>query len=503
MQLSRYRFYSAIFVSLISLILLLSSCKLPFVPENQEPSVEESYEGKKQLKFSALKATNNDPYSVQAVLLAENNDCIVYGDYAAKISLSTAEEIAREYAEHIAPSITGVFGKYYPSNKKLIILLLDIIDGYDSKRDTTYVAGYFSVKDIFPKSRVSNSNEAPMLYIDINPGKPGDSNFYPTIAHELQHLINFSSRYRSKESELENEPDPNTVVASIQQDEWVDEGLSSAAEYIYSNAVGKNKDGNGHIRDKVDYYNKAKDYYDKGQSRIAWGNNFFTWGENNNFIYDEYVTVYLFFQWLRIQANDGTNIYRSIVESEYTDYRAVTAAARNHIPRLFEGIDSSDDQTKELELLLETWFAANYVNVPKKEMADGSGIFGYNDEITLTPVMLSGESVPLYPGEGVYSKLGGEIFLYPPKSPAHIRYAGLNKTENPLIRITPENSGRGDALLTFNANHDTTAIAGKPASEPGTLAGVEAAPEEPSPSGRAADMPAKPFPIDIRPPLRF
>jgi hypothetical protein len=503
MRFSKCRFYPAIFIFLISLILLLSSCKLPFVPENQEPPVEESYAGKEQLKFSALKAINNDPYSINAVRLAENDACIVYGDYSAKVTLSTAEEIAWEYAEHIWPSITAVFGDYYPKDKRLIILLLDIIDGYDSKKNTTYVAGYFSMKDIFPKSRMSSSNEAPMLYIDINPGKPGDSNFYSTIAHELQHLINFSSRYRDKESELENERDLNKFVASIQQDEWVDEGLSSAAEYIYNKVIGGNKNGYGHIKDKVEYYNRAQDYYDKKQSAIVRGNNFFTWGENDTFIYDEYVTVYLFFQWLRIQADNDAAIYRSIVESEYTDYRAVTAAARKHIPLLFEGIDPAD-QTGELELLLETWLAANYVNAPKKEAA--GGIFGYNGEITLKPVMFGGKSVLLYPGEGVYSKLGGETFRYPPESPAHIRYAGLNKTENPLIRITPENSGRGDALLTFNANHDvTTTAAGTPTGPPelGTLAGVETAPAEPSPSGRAADMPAKPFPIDIRPPLVF
>jgi hypothetical protein len=489
------------------LILFLSSCKLPFiqeVPPAGEDPVQVSYAGKERLKFSALRATNSQSYSIDGVLLAENEACIVYGDYNAGVTLSTAEEIAREYAERIGPNITGAFGEYYhPKNKKLIILLLDIIDGYNFKRNTTYVAGYFSMKDIFPKSLVSNSNEAPMLYIDINPGKPGDVNFYPTIAHELQHLINFSSRYRGKEPEVENmgTSDLYALIESVQQDEWVDEGLSSAAEYIYNKAINGNKNGYGHIRDKVDYYNKAEQLYKTGQSRIAGGNNFFTWGENDSHIYDDYVTVYLFFQWLRIQADNDTSIYRSIIESEYGDDRAVTAAAREHIPGLFEGIDSTDDQTEELERLLERWLAANYINAPKKENA--GGIFGYDGEITLTPVMLSGKPVLLYPGEGVYSKLDGKTFDYPMNSPAHIRYAGLNRTEETLLRITQGNSGTGDALLTFNANHDVTMTAAGTPTEWGTLASTEPASAEPSPSGRAADMPAKPFPIDIRPPLRF
>ncbi|MDR2303074.1 MAG: hypothetical protein LBE10_00600 [Treponema sp.] len=498
MQLLRYRFCPSVFVFLF---LLFCSCKLPLAQEDAESSVDESYAGKERRDFYAINALSNAPYSVRGVHLAENDVCIVYGEYSAKVPLSTAEEIAREYAERIAPSITGVFGNYYPKNKKLIILLLDILDGY-SKNDGTYVAGYFSVKDIFPKNLMSGSNEAsneePMLYIDINPGKPGDDNFYPTIAHELQHLINFSSRYEKSNPDLDSiktQEDIDQFIASVQQDDWVDEGLSSAAEYIYSKASG-----NGHIQDKIKYYNEAKNYYDKGQSNIARGNNFFTWGENDTFLYDDYATVYLFFQWLRIHAN-GTSIYRAIIESEYTDYRAVTTAARQHIPGLFEEMDSTDDQSWEWERLLETWLAANYINAPKKE--DTGGLFGYNSEFTLSPVMLGGKNVSLYPGEGVYSELEGELFSYPQSSPTHIRYAGLDGTENLINRISQDISGRGNALLTFNANSTVTRNKyGVPTnSELGTLTGI-ASPERPAP-GRTTGLPAKPLPIDIRPPLRF
>jgi hypothetical protein len=507
MRLLKYRFYPVFFVFLIAQVSLLNSCKMP-VQEDREPTVEETYAGKEQLKFSAINAIAYEDYAVQAVRLAENDVCVVYGDYNAKVSVSTAEIIAREYAERIGPRITGVFGNYYPGDKRLVILLLDIIDGYDSKNNPTYVAGYFSMKDIFPKSFMPSSNEAPMLYLDINPGIPGSDNFYSTIAHEFQHLINFSSRYRKKNPDLsavKTQSDLNNLVASIQQDDWVDEGLSSAAEYIYSKATGK-----GHIQDKIEYYNNAQDKYKLGQSNIVLGNNFFTWGENDTFVYDDYVTVYLFFQWLRIHANandaNGASVYPvylSIIESEYTDYRAVTTAARKHIPGLFAEKESTGDQAWEWERLIETWLAANYVNAPKKN-APG-GFWGYNGEIILNPVLLAGKPIWLYPGEGVYSKLNGGTFG-PQKSPGHIRYAGLNKTEKTLTRVSPENLGQGDALLTFNANREITrTAAGVPSGpvEEGTLASVEPAPARPSPSGRAADIPAKPLPIDIRPPLRF
>jgi hypothetical protein len=500
MQLSKYRFYPVFFVFLISLVLSLDSCKLPVIQEERTPVLDPGYEGKEQVKFSAVNTDNYDRYTVQAVRLAENDACIVYGDYQAGVSISTAEKIAQEYAERIGPAITGVFGKYYPDDKKLAILLLDIIDGFDSENISTYVAGYFSMEDIFPKSFMSNSNEMPMLYLDINPGIPGSDSFYSTIAHELQHLINFSYRYQKKNPDLsaiETQSDLNNLIASIQQNDWVDEGLSSAAEYIYNKARGK-----GHITDKVAYYNNAQTYYRQGKSNIILGNNFFTWGETDKFVYDDYVTVYLFFQWLRIHAAANTDanststypIYRSIIESEYTDYRAVTTAARKYIPGLFMEKDSAGGQAGEWERLLETWLTANYVNVPKKD-APG-GYWGYNGEITLTPSLLSGKTIRLYPGEGVYTNLAGGTFDCPQKSPEHIRYAGLNKAEKTLTRITPGNSGRGDALLTFNTNYQ-----GK-STEQGVLTGIDPA-AEPSPSGRAAGIPIKPLPIDIRPPLRF
>jgi hypothetical protein len=495
----RLRFYSAGFVFLL---LFLASCKLtPDEPE-EETFNEEMYDGLARLNFQAVRMTDYRDYKVEAVLLAENDACSVYGDAKAKVLPSTAGEVAREYKEHIAPSITGAFGNYYPSGEKIVILLLDIVDGYKNKGDT-YVAGYFDFNDMFPKNFISTSNDRLMLYVDVNPGKPGDNTFYSTIAHELQHLINFSSRFYRKGisfEDIKTYSDLNKLIESIQQDDWVDEGLSSAAEYIYNRALGKNIAGKWHITDKISYYNNAETYYKQKQSNIVNGNNFFTWGEGNGtYVYDDYVTVYLFFQWLRIQAGDDMKIYRSIVESDYTGFRAVTDAARLYIPRLFEGAEFTDEQA--WERLLETWLAANYFNAPKKDAADG--LFGYNDEFKLYPPIISDKraSLNLYPGEGVYSVMNGKPFKYPelyPESPAHIRYAGLSKAGNSLTRITQGKSGTGDALLTFNANSNTTF-----SRETGFLASPEIVPSEQPAPGRTADLPSAPRPIDARPPIRF
>ncbi|MDR0451701.1 MAG: hypothetical protein LBH15_01500 [Treponema sp.] len=436
--------------------------------------------------------------------MAENDACCVYVDSKVRFSPAVAERIAQEYKNRIALNIIGAFGGYYPEDR-LVILLMDIVDGYSGQGDT-YIAGYFSMKDVFPKRLIGNSNEMPMLYIDINPGSPNRSDFYPTIAHELQHLINFSSRLEKKNPDfagINTQPELDALIESVQQDDWVDEGLSSAAEYIYNKAAGNNSAGKGHIQAKIDYYNQADDNFAGNESNIAAGNNFFTWGEDDKFVYDDYITVYLFFQWLRIHAENGADIYRSIAESEYADYRAVTDAARRHIPGFFGDTELADEQA--WELLLETWLAANYINAPEKE-APG-GFFGYNGEFTLRPAVLTpamlaplvsdGKTISLYPGEGVYSYLGGGTFGYPPASPANIRYAGLD-TAGSLSRITQGSPGAGKALLTFNANPQAGA-----GGETGALTGKEIPPAEKTAPGRVTGMPAEPRPIDIRPPVRF
>lgn len=178
-------------------------------------------------------------YQVEAVQLAggkEDDACIVYGELSAvndkRISRDTAEAVKREFDQHIYGPITGVFGPYedFDGNGKLILFLLDIQDGYKPLSGSSYIAGYFNPIDTFPNRVYSFSNEADMIYLDIDPGIAGAAEFYSTIAHEFQHLINFSTRYNNKDL-----PDV--------QDIWIDEGLASAAEYIYSQEYGR-----GHIR---------------------------------------------------------------------------------------------------------------------------------------------------------------------------------------------------------------------------------------------------------------
>jgi hypothetical protein len=429
--------------------------------------------------FWAQNIKTEEFYSVEAVQLAgggADDPCIVYGELAAvttgRISRATAEAVKEEFNRYIYEPITGAFGPYkdFDGNGKLILLLLDIQDEYKPASGSSYIAGYFNPMDTFSKREYFFSNEADMIYLDIDPGRAGDAEFYSTIAHELQHLINFSTRYK------------NGSVRGV-QDIWIDEGLSSAAEYLYNR---------GHIQMKVDFFNRDKGY-DEYASAISRGNNFYTWVEDEN-LYDEYVTVYLFFQWLRIHADNGAGIYRDIITAEDLDWKAVTKAAAKHIAPEFG----------DWETLLGTWLLANQVNAP-------SGTLGYKGEIVTKPGTVGDARLVLSPGEGVFSAFNGSDAFSGPteaeeQSSPSIRYIKVDAhgETTPITDAGQHTGTPKDRLLTFNVNTAYGRYTERPAnirgSETGRLTGVKAAGDDADP-GRKAAPALKPLPVDIR--IRF
>jgi hypothetical protein len=365
--------------------------------------------------FKAQRADNNAWYTIDAELLASGSHCIVYGDKSllgSRFTIANAQAIVSEYETYIYTPITGAFGNIedIDENGKVILLLLDIKDGYAGTGG--YVAGYFDPTHMFATGTYSNSNEADMLFLDVYPQPVASAGFYATIAHELQHLINFSNTY---------------VIDGTEQELWINEGLSSGAEYIYG----------GHQQDKIAYFNVDP------IGTIAYGNNFFVWDgywEQDPDIEDtlaNYATAYLFFQWLRIHASNDTGIYKEIIDSSYRDYRAVTEAAASRIGS-FTGWGD----------LLSTWMIANAACEP-------AGFYGYQGEI-VTEVGFFDRDLfnwPFSPGEGIISYLGnnGGSLSNTAGSGSHIKYVGLSFFPSPVV---PDATlpYTGAYLLTYNAN---------------------------------------------------
>jgi hypothetical protein len=391
--------------------------------------------------FLAQNLETESFYQVNAELLAESKNCKVWAEKGSGVSVATANSMAKAYEDAILPKMLDTFGVTYDfkyqeqvvahntmeladwygdGDGKLSILLLDIQDGYEPGVNDSYVAGYFDGRN-FVKGQ--NSNSCDMIYIDTKPGRPGTMDSNATFAHEMQHMMNFVT---------------SQVARPYLLDLWVDEGLSSAAEWLIR---GSHSEG------------KWANYNQDISGLIQKGNNFFVWGnrenENQYALLDDYSTVYLFFQWLRLQAGTS-DIYSDIITSGDYDFKAVTNAANMYMP----GENYNDWGT-----LLKTWLAANYINAP-------GGPFGYKNDGTLKNIraktMPSGiKNVTLAPGEGVYS-ITYDFDL--PGNKPNIRYAALNRSGN---TVSDTKTFSGGALLTYNMNTNT-----KGGSESGTTTGV-------------------------------
>jgi hypothetical protein len=429
-------------------------------------------------EFWAQDMVSGGSYNFKAELLAVGEHCKVWVEQSEKgrISPGTVQNIVKEFDSIIYPNMIRTFS-FEPCNQsngmnameyadwlgdgdgKLTILLLDIKDGASGGG---YVAGYFSETDL-STNPFYKSNRRDMIYIDINPGLPGSVGSNATLAHEMQHMMSYAS---------------SKVFGSPIKDTWIDEGLSTAAEYLYLSARGW-----GHPSDRYDWYINNGSSSIKGA--IDQGNNFFVWDnhqENPNSILDDYATVYLFFQWLRLQSG-GNDIFKEILASSYGDYQAVTTAAKK-----------IDPAYESWGTLLKTWMAANYINAP-------TGPYGYRNDNTLRAIRVTGapvvsSSLNLAPGEGVYSGISSissdpKSIVYG-SSASNIKYAGLDKSSG---TVTDTPGANDKVLLTFNVSVDWR----NGDKEMGIVTGEEVPRAyDVQPLGRSAVDPSGPFRIDAR-----
>jgi hypothetical protein len=361
--------------------------------------------------FKAYNIETDSVYSLNAVLVYNGTYCNVYREIGAESFMSDAVAIqmGQEFDNNIYDKIIDNFGS--PSDVdgdgKITLLVLDIKDGFTGSGG--YVAGYFDPTNEYDSSTYSASNEMEMLYMDSYPGASDIDGFKQTMAHEFQHLVNFNQKVFVQ-------------GFSAGFDTWINEGMSSAAEKIYSGTQ---------IQWKIDYYND--DPYGEiaqGQNFVAWGNSSYT-SEIGN-----YATVYLFFQWLSIQGG-GDSVYKAIMDNvSYSDYRAV-----------FNEVDTATGCSNFGDLL-RSWFIANLINHP-------TNLYGYKGHITtitvnylndLTGYPPSGiTGYTLLPGEGVYLHSSG---TYTTSSSSPVFNAGISLPSGAIDTDGTEYTG--NVLLAYN-----------------------------------------------------
>ena len=440
--------------------LLVFSCELFNRDFNYVPG--------ERVQFWAYNFFEERDYSLHARLLIEGLYCNVWAELGSGVTIETAQRVADAFDNDIYEQMIDAFsiknfnfdGRVFPNimsfaswlvngDGKLCILLLDIKDSYQRGENETFVGGYFWEGDL--RRDVRNSNNRAMIYIDTNPGRPGIEEHNVTLAHEMQHMMNYVTSIVTRR---EGEGSFNGM------DLWINEGLSAAAEWVY---LRKHSDRT------LSWLNRDP------TGLIALGNNFFIWGnrvdEHQNAVLDDYVTVYLFFQWIRLQSNDD-DIYRNIIASPHYDYRALTSVFAD---------------TSDWETLIRDWLAANYIK-------SSTGRHGYRNDSDLNSINVHYapeglQSINLYPGEGVYSKTPVQMAL--PSPGVNIRYAGLGTI---LSNSVPADG----ALLTYNRNSNIRGTA-----ETGTITGIAASVNAVH-SGRFTAEPLYgPFPIGAGDMLRL
>jgi hypothetical protein len=446
--------------------LVMGACKL----EVKLPEAVNYYPEKKAYLFYAY--DNTEPhgrgsfrnyYEIAAVRLWEGTKCEVWVDRTIEVPESTARAMADTFDNKIYGDNTRTFGSYEsifedPSSVKLVFLILDIRDNYSKDGNRGFIAGYFDPTDL---SDLKYSNGA-ILYIDANPNDINSDLTYSTMAHEFQHLINYCYT-------LEKHRDH-------QMDTWIDEGLSSAAEYMYLGEIDASQNS------RLDHFNKDP------LGTIAKGNNFFIWSEErdegSDTDLDDYATAYLFFQWLRIQSGSTSGndyrIYKAIAQSEKYDYRAVTEAAAAH----FGGGDAA--RFGDWETLLGTWLSANY-------LSSTAGRDGYKGEIKPRVWAVPGGGYTLYPGGAVYSKYSGNR----PAGSADIKYLPMTRTSGESNNQYPAGDTR--RLVMFNVITDVYDRDGsfrEDTKKTGNLPGTGEAKPAASLSARSAL--SGPYPVDVR-----
>jgi len=365
--------------------------------------------------FWARKVKSGDKswYKVPATRKGSTSHCEVYVADASltgarAVSAATAQAIATKFESSIHTPIQNKFDVVSDVDKdgKITLLLLDIVDDYDSENNQhAFVGGYFDGTHLVSSAAYPNSNLTDMLFVDTDPQDPGSNGFYQTLAHEFQHLINFNHNY--------------IQGGRRQADTWINEGLSTAAEYFYNN---------GHVQSRISYYNSTQ-----YNNAIKNGAYFFNW--QPSWTTDKvasYATVYLFFQWLRIQASNGDGIYKSI----YAERNMNLASFLRAVTPQGVGTTWRD--------ILGKWFTANLFN-------NASGLYGYKGEITLNAPARSVSATrkfDLFPGEAVYiQKTATDEFS--PTAQGNIAHIGLNTTSKQIDEATPF---EGDYHLVYNYN---------------------------------------------------
>jgi len=257
----------------------------------------------------------------------------------------TLNQIKTNFDDKVYPSTVDWFGSVNipPSfnlpDDKIYLLMLDIKDGLGAG----YVAGYFDSRDL-----ESFGNQKPLFFMDLNPGKPGDptdknNDFYKTLAHEFQHMINYSK---------------HLARSSPQEDRWIEEGLSGFSEFIYT-ALVKN-DGIG-----LPPSPHLSRFLENPDLNLTQSTDSEWFGPGT--LFRHYGASFLYIYYLQEKYGGADDSTRKTFVRKLVDNGAVGINGLNSV--------LAEKNTTFIESL-KNWFVANHLN----DISLNGGMWGYTDK---------------------------------------------------------------------------------------------------------------------------
>ena len=248
-----------------------------YLQENNKPALQSKDLQLQTVAQNRKFVLNQDNDSVQATLVKESENAYFYKKDGVSVSDDLIDQFATEFNQNIYDKVLDQFTAksksfYDWDNNGKVIILLTPIDS--SSYDNQTIVGYFHPKDYWAKEDIFTSNEADMFYINTNAiAKFKNQVLFSTLAHELQHLLFYGDKKEVRRNE---------------EDTWINEGLSTVAEYV-TGYTGQNKYVNN---SRIPYYFEEPSAY----SLRRWDSTLADYGLSNLFTHyfkDNYGTEVL------------------------------------------------------------------------------------------------------------------------------------------------------------------------------------------------------------------
>lgn len=203
----------------------------------------------------------------------------VWVEQGMNVSGDTVNAVIAYFDGTVYPTVTTNFAANYDANgdgRTAIVI-------FAGQTSSTYIAGYMSIADFY--SNAANSNRWDGIYLNgaHMSHLPGSAAFNNTLAHEFQHLCNFSRNVI-----VEHGGDYNYMMYT-----WIDEGLSENAGAMCA--------GLSSNYSRITHYATDDDIRKGNRSVAIWESSL-----------DNYDLVYIFMGYLR--GRFGDSILRAIIE---------------------------------------------------------------------------------------------------------------------------------------------------------------------------------------------